>query len=263
MAWTIEAKVFDIEAFGITVGNHLYFEVWDENGDRVYQINGHAEKSSGTITPVGEVGDGLKAFYNNHYLNNTINYTKSTSSDAGVIVFEGSQQDVNDIMTDVISAINDINSNTFTYAPTPRYDQHNSNSVFDGILRVIEASNSNVSDDVREALEPHITFSPGVERDIFNGDPNYPEHNAVGYTGQEEITVIEPLSGTDTGTPYVVNAWYKIESTATRGETFDLENPITITHVNGQVTQFDTPVFTSDYQNYVAANDNVGYKKVA
>ncbi len=65
------------------------------------------------------------------------------------------------------------------------------------------------------------------------------------------------IDGTDTGTPYVVNAWYKIESTATRGETFDLENPITITHVNGQVTQFDTPIFTSDYQNYVAANDNV------
>ncbi len=167
-------------------------------------------------------------------------------------------------------------------------DQHN-NSIGRQIVGWLEDNNlpltdENIQDLVIDAYNngllinnlgdiriPDFSINPDAEASpLYNGPISLDWQNAATHTDdvptfEEHAYPTQPtptpeaaIDGTDTGTPYVVNAWYKIESTATRGETFDLENPITITHVNGQVTQFDTPVFTSDYQSYVAANQYPG-----
>lgn len=53
MTLTIEAKRLPI--FGLA--GHLYFEIWDEAGNRVTQINGLATTQDGRIIPVGSDED--------------------------------------------------------------------------------------------------------------------------------------------------------------------------------------------------------------
>ncbi len=135
MSWTIEAKVYPIAVFA----GHLYYEIWDDKGKRVMQINGLAtDPITGQVHTAGSDSDILKIYAGGIVLGGTGDETQYNSTHNGVILFTGSKEDVFKAIDYLNAAASYSNEQQLSYSILASGDdKYNSNSAFNSLANVL------------------------------------------------------------------------------------------------------------------------------
>ncbi|GEM_PF-5001266 len=165
MNWTIEAKVLPLAHFG----GHLYLEIFDPEGKRVCQINGLSYSHRfNKIVPMGIPGDQLKAYVcNRTILGVTSGYNRDNHPHKGYVIYKGSEEDIQKIITATKDLSVQFNDEGFLYNVL----SFNSNTVFSSMLQKISEIVDIDQKAVRKAIAIRL-ITPGVKTDVINGRQN-------------------------------------------------------------------------------------------
>lgn len=200
MVWTIEAKVLPIGEgipvveYPLGLAGHLYFEVWNDSGERVYQINGMATSrteldinGNRKVEYAGWYNDQIVG-YTDKVLYSTSTATQSTHPHDGVVLFQGTQAEVEAAVGEAAKAIQWINDQNYDYDLFGQIG-FNSNSVFSGVLEAMDSVLSIPTNliDAAKSLGS-LGINPGVGQEILTSDD---WQSAT--PGQSLLDTFEPL----------------------------------------------------------------------
>lgn len=155
------------------VAGHMYYEFIDDNGNRIAQINSGGANEEGDLAPLASYGAPVR-FWDDIILDGT----SDISSNSGVLVFEGTEQQIS-VALSYIGAFKefvDANSQNIPYGAIPDSLHFNSNSGFAAIGRVIADTLPSVSfpkliQAAKDTGAGGISlFTPGLDNDILKGN---------------------------------------------------------------------------------------------
>ncbi len=156
MVWTIEAKILPLAGmFG-----HMYLEVFGNDGQRISQINGIAVcRETGKTKAMGSSKDLLKAYMGDKFtLANTADASRDNHPHKGVVIFEGTEQEVKSILEIIRDRAVLINKTGVPYNLT----KCNSNSVFSALIEVIKDKGYKINQKELKKLISFPTIVPGI-----------------------------------------------------------------------------------------------------
>ena len=190
MVWTIEVKRYPIvdPILGIPTGaGHLYLEIFDDDGNRVYQFNAMAtDPVTGDIAAVGSDSDILTIVKStNGVIGDSDSGTRDDYPYDGAVLFSGTQTQVEQGIA-YLSAFKDFinsNSSNLHYQLVPGGDHYNSNSGFAG-MAVALAQALSIDESALETVEAIRIFgNPGLGQDVLKGatwTPNLDGSTVIG-----------------------------------------------------------------------------------
>lgn len=180
MSWSLIAKRYPIPAT-LGAAGHLYFEILNDNNQRVHQIHGFAtDYITGQPKTVGSTNDFIETYI---YGSNGAGGDYSNNSHESKLLYSGSQANIENAMKDIFAARDFINAQNFNYDSLAGDDndsngfgnyKFNSNSTFNTLLNVFKENLPITNADAEEALLLGDAFllpnhpNPGAELDMFH-----------------------------------------------------------------------------------------------
>jgi len=179
MAWTIEAKVLPL----VGVAGHLYLDIFDDEGNRVVQINGFSFSSKGNkITAVGKPTDKLKAYVSDKVvLVETCAFGREDHPHKGHVIFSGKKDEVLEVIEQLKELAEEFNSKDFFY----RAFSFNSNTVFSAMVHKI----SQIVPINHEAVDKAIALkkiTPGIKPKLLRRQTSLTELFNKGWKGSRQ-----------------------------------------------------------------------------
>lgn len=165
------AKTCSIHAkrLPLALASHMYLDVFDENGQRIAQINGYAVNlTTGGPKAVGIPGDGLRAFVGmDAVLGMTWSSTRDNHRHKGGAIFEGARAEVDALVKAMQQRAHEINAHKLPYLITAL----NSNTVF---AQMVDALRAQVKID-EAALKSTcgLWIAPGLSCDFKSAVARY------------------------------------------------------------------------------------------
>jgi Ca2+-binding RTX toxin-like protein len=178
MAWKLVARRAEV----LYLGTHLYYEILDDNNQRVWHIHGLATDEYGQTLPVGNLTawlaplgtitptDTIKSYF----------FAKDGSFEANEgsqQLYSGTQTSIDAALKNVYAAQNFINAQNFIYWLTPGNtidggfggDKYNSNSMFNTLMNVFKKTLPINAADIITAknLGGSVSTAPGKDLDIL------------------------------------------------------------------------------------------------
>ena len=185
MTWMIEARRLPLPEIPIIgeLAGHLYIEVWDDIGERYTQINGLAvDPYTNEIASIGPDGFDLKIYDTGIDGPDTGvggPLKREDNTREGVVLFEGTEQQVKNILDSVNELREHINSEDHKYMTIPhqvytdengiKRDYYNSNSVFNTVTKVMQQVGGVDQENIDAAKNMGLT-NPGKDLDMLDGD---------------------------------------------------------------------------------------------
>jgi len=175
---TIEIRRFDLGPFG-----HLYYELINDAGQRIAQINTFGtDPDTGQTQALGSTGDVVRV-----YDNFTLSGTQDLSANTGTVIFTGSDADVLKALNYIQAFMDFINANSeyIPYGATPIFGtSFNSNSGANTLGEIISLAVS-VDQAALEEGKGNGLSNPGVNDDILRGQTWEPILDGETITGSK------------------------------------------------------------------------------